>query len=121
MFPNRRTGGTLLAATLTLGLAGFVAPPTASAATCSYVSSGTRPTLRYGDTGSAVKQAQCLSNIWNGIPKLTVDGNFGAGTRTKIKWIQGCHGLTKDGVIGAGTWDALYHPAGDCYDPYPPS
>lgn len=43
---------------------------------CSHVSSVSRPTLTFGDTGAAVKQAQCLSNAWGGEPpKLIVDGS----------------------------------------------
>ncbi|MGW3494499.1 peptidoglycan-binding domain-containing protein [Streptomyces sp. NPDC001020] len=85
----------------------------------SYASPTYRPMLKYGSTGVAVKQAQCLSNVWNGVPKFKVDGAFGDNTLKKIKWIQGCHGLTKDGVIGPDTWTVLYHPILDCYDPYP--
>ncbi|MCW5250331.1 MULTISPECIES: peptidoglycan-binding domain-containing protein [unclassified Streptomyces] len=119
---RRRTAAATLAATLALGLAGVVAPQGAAAAVpggCSHTPSSNRPVLRSGSTGAAVKQAQCLTNVWGGVPKLTVDGVFGANTLKKIKWIQGCHGLTKDGVIGAKTWNALYYPAQDCYDPYP--
>ncbi|MFD6533288.1 peptidoglycan-binding protein [Streptomyces sp. NPDC060184] len=87
---------------------------------CAYTSASERPVLRAGSGGDAVKQAQCLSNVWGGlVPKLGVDGKFGAATQAKIEWIQGCHGLRKDGVIGALTWEALYHPVPDCYDPYP--
>jgi peptidoglycan hydrolase-like protein with peptidoglycan-binding domain len=87
---------------------------------CSYVSSAYRPTLAYGDTGAAVRQAQCLSNMWGGEPpKLILDGVFGRVMLKKVEWIQGCHGLPPNGVIGARTWQVLYHPALDCYDPYP--
>lgn len=37
----------------------------------------------------------------------------------KIIWIQGCHGLDRTGVVEENTWQVLYHPALDCYDPYP--
>ncbi|WP_299527832.1 peptidoglycan-binding protein [uncultured Streptomyces sp.] len=121
------------AAALAVATLGVAAPGSASAAItpsqetasaaapggCAYASSSNRPTLKRGSTGAAVKQAQCLSNVWGGVPKLAVDGQFGAKTQTKIKWIQGCHGLVKDGVIGPKTWNALYYPVPDCYDPYP--
>ncbi|MFD8988159.1 peptidoglycan-binding domain-containing protein [Streptomyces goshikiensis] len=119
---RRRTAAATLAATLALSLAGFVAPQGAAAAVpggCSYASSSYRPVLSHGSTGAAVKQAQCLTNVWGGIPKLAVDGIFGSNALAKIKWIQGCHGLTKDGIIGPNTWNALYYPVEDCYDPYP--
>ncbi|MDV9197429.1 peptidoglycan-binding domain-containing protein [Streptomyces sp. Wh19] len=117
---KHRIMSVLSAAVLAAGVLG-VSAPSASAVPggCAYASSTYRPTIQYGSTGVAVKQAQCLSNVWGGVPKLNVDGIFGSGTRTKIKWIQGCHGLTKDGIIGAKTWNVLYNPALDCYDPYP--
>ncbi|MFD5537420.1 peptidoglycan-binding protein [Streptomyces sp. NPDC127079] len=126
------SAGTLvatLAATVALGLA---APPTAVAATpvpgpspdpgrsCAYVSSDFRPTLRYGETGAAVTQAQCLSNAWGGLPpKLAPDGVYGTALLKKIEWIQTCHGLPASGVVEGRTWQSLYHPALDCYVPYP--
>lgn len=129
--PKRRVLALAGAAALTLGAfavaPGAAASPETQAPTvaavpggCAYTSTSNRPVLRSGSTGAAVKQAQCLSNVWGGlVPKLSVDGKFGAETQTKIKWIQGCHGLNKDGVIGPRTWEALYYPVPDCYDPYP--
>ncbi|MFB7371978.1 peptidoglycan-binding protein [Streptomyces sp. NPDC056222] len=117
---KHRIASVLSAAALALGVLG-VSAPSANAAPgdCSSTSSAYRPTLQHGSTGAAVKQAQCLSNVWGGVPKLTVDGVFGSQTLTKIKWIQGCHGLARDGVIDPKTWSVLYNPAPDCYDPYP--
>ncbi|GAA1558905.1 peptidoglycan-binding protein [Streptomyces globosus] len=117
---NRRTASLLTAAALAAAVLGAGAP-SASAAPggCAYTSTSHRPVVKKGGTGASVKQAQCLSNIWGGVPKLTVDGVFGAKTLDKIKWIQGCHGLPRDGVVGAKTWAVLYDPVPDCYDPYP--
>ncbi|MET8111837.1 peptidoglycan-binding domain-containing protein [Streptomyces prasinus] len=101
---------------------GLVAPHSALASPdrCSYTSSTYRPTLTQGDTGAAVKQAQCLSNMWGGQPpKLPLDGTFDSVMLKKLEWIQGCHGLPRNGVIEGRTWQVLYHPALDCYDPYP--
>ncbi|GAA3371728.1 hypothetical protein GCM10020367_23560 [Streptomyces sannanensis] len=120
---KRRTVSVLGTALLATGAIGGVVPQTAVAATpegCSHVSSSYRPLLKYGHTGVAVEQAQCLTNVWGGVPKLIVDGVFGDRTLTKIKWIQGCHGLPKDGIVGPDTWNVLYNPVPDCYDPYPP-
>jgi hypothetical protein len=116
----RRTCATLGTALLMAG-ALATTPHAAAAAeqTCSYTSATERPTLMPTDTGLAVKQAQCLSNRWGGVPKLPVNGIFGPATLKKIWWIQGCHGLAKTGVIDQDTWQVLYHPALDCYDPYP--
>lgn len=106
--------------TLAAGVLGVTAPSAGAApGGCAHTSSANRPTLRGGAVGDAVKQAQCLSNVWGGVPRLKVDGVYGSGSQTKIKWIQGCHGLPKDGVIGPDTWNVLYHPALECYDSYP--
>ncbi|WP_331753298.1 peptidoglycan-binding protein (plasmid) [Streptomyces sp. NBC_00637] len=113
---------TLGAALCTAALLGLAVPQGAAAVPekCSYISATSRPALTYGQTGAAVKQAQCLSNVWGGQPpKLTLDGVFGSVMLKKIVWIQGCHGLPPSGVIDARTWQVLYHPALDCYDPYP--
>ncbi|MET9083419.1 peptidoglycan-binding domain-containing protein [Streptomyces sp. NPDC004237] len=115
------TSAAALTAAAALGLA---VPRTAVAAAdhqaCAYVSSYYRPTLGYGATGAAVSQAQCLSNAWGGQPpKLTPDGVYGTALQKKIEWIQTCHGLPESGVIEGRTWQALYHPALDCYVPYP--
>ncbi|MFB7379809.1 peptidoglycan-binding protein [Kitasatospora purpeofusca] len=118
---RRRTVAAVLTAALALGAAGLIAPQATAAVPggCAYTSSSHRPVLSQGSTGAAVKQAQCLTNVWGGVPRLTVDGIFGPSTRTKIRWIQGCHGLPRDGIVGPATWDALYNPVPDCYDPYP--
>ncbi|MGW2839852.1 peptidoglycan-binding domain-containing protein [Streptomyces sp. NPDC001493] len=129
---RRRVVALAGAAALTLGALavapGAAAAPEAAAEPtvaavpggCAYTATSNRPVLRAGSSGAAVKQAQCLSNVWGGlVPKLDVDGKFGAATQAKVKWIQGCHGLPKDGVIGGRTWEALYDPVPDCYDPYP--
>lgn len=113
---------TLAAGLCTAASLGLAAPHPASAAPahCSYASPSDRPMLTYGDKGTAVEQAQCLSNMWGGVPpKLALDGRFDSGMLKKIEWIQGCHGLPRNGVIEGRTWEALYHPALDCYDPYP--
>lgn len=107
----------LAALALAMTTVASVTPEADAAAGCSYTSS--RPTLRPGAAGPAVKQAQCLSNRWGGVPKLKVDGAYGTQSVRKIKWIQGCHGLRKDGIIGPDTWRALYNPVIECYNDYP--
>lgn len=113
------TVGAALCAAATLGLA---MPQFAAAVPeeCSYLSAALRPVLTYGDSGPAVRQAQCLSNRWAGQPpKLTLDGVFDSVMLDKIAWIQGCHGVPPSGVVEARTWQVLYHPALDCHAPYP--
>ncbi|MEV5545985.1 peptidoglycan-binding domain-containing protein [Streptomyces sp. NPDC052309] len=113
---------TVVAALCASAALGLVAPHAAVAdpEPCSYTSPDLRPTLTYGDTGEAVKQAQCLSNVWGGEPpKLALNGVLDSATLEKIEWIQVCHGLPPSGVIEDRTWQVLYRPALDCYHPYP--
>ena len=42
----------------------------------------------------------------------TVDGIFGAGTRTQVVAFQNDQGLTADGIVGTATWKALYSTGG---------
>ncbi|WP_051878098.1 peptidoglycan-binding domain-containing protein [Streptomyces sp. NRRL B-24720] len=116
----RRKCAALGAALLTAGaLATTTHEAAATEKTCPYTSSIDRPALTGVSTGLSVKQAQCLSNVWGGVPKVAVDGVFGTATSKKIIWIQGCHGLGRTGVVDQATWRVLYDPALDCYDPYP--
>lgn len=38
---------------------------------------------------------------------MAVDGRFGPATERAVKAWQAAHGLTADGLAGAGTWAAL--------------
>lgn len=65
-----------------------------------------RPTLRYGDTGSAVKTAQtCLFE--KGFYTGSIDGIFKQLTLDAVKAFQKSKGLDVDGVIGPKTWTEL--------------
>ena len=63
------------------------------------------PTLRFGDSGDAVRVLQrlLLSNGYD----VGVDGTFAALTETAIKAFQDQRGLQADGVVGQGTWREL--------------
>lgn len=69
---------------------------------------GEKPTLRNGDRGDAVKEAQTLL-IGKGYScgKQGADGIFGKNTEAAVRQFQTENGLTADGVIGAATWAAL--------------
>ncbi len=41
------------------------------------------------------------------LPKVTIDGNFGAGTKSAVIAFQRLAGLTQDGIVGRLTWSAL--------------
>lgn len=64
------------------------------------------PTLRKGDRGWRVKQAQRLLRAAN--QKLMPDGIFGFWTEVAVKGFQKRAGLNSDGVIGPMTWKALW-------------
>ncbi|MCI2047733.1 MAG: peptidoglycan-binding protein [Faecalibacterium sp.] len=68
--------------------------------------------LKLGSTGSAVEQVQfwlsTLSNYYSSIPAVTVDGSYGAATRTAVMKFQEEFGLAVDGIVGQNTWNALF-------------
>lgn len=66
-----------------------------------------RPTVRRGSSGAAVKQAQCyLNNSIRG-QRLVQDGIFGPVTDAATRKFQQCADITVDGIIGAQTWSHL--------------
>jgi peptidoglycan hydrolase-like protein with peptidoglycan-binding domain len=71
------------------------AAPEAEAASCSTT------TLRYGSTGTCVKQLQ------KRLGALRVDGSFGDSTRSRVRAFQADTGLSVDGVVGRATWAKL--------------
>jgi len=69
-------------------------------------------TYNKGDSGTCVKYIQVLANFkFKGDdPKhsqLSVDGQFGSGTKSAIQSFQKAWGLSTDGVVGKKTWSAL--------------
>jgi peptidoglycan hydrolase-like protein with peptidoglycan-binding domain len=86
-------------ATAVVAGAGIVAPTSALAAT--------RPTLRRGSRGTAVRTLQNRLKAL-GYSVGTVDGIFGAKTDTAVRAFQRKKRLTADGIVGAKTWAALY-------------
>ena len=63
------------------------------------------PTLRQGDSGSAVSELQRLLNAKGA--NLVVDGIFGASTQIAVVKFQQSRGLVADGIVGTKTWVAL--------------
>jgi len=62
--------------------------------------------LRQGSKGANVRtMQQRLSDLGYA---LSVDGNFGPGTRAVVLEFQGKKGITCDGCCGPGTWAALW-------------
>lgn len=62
--------------------------------------------LRQGSRGGEVKEVQRRLKLW-GYYKGSVDGVFGAGTRSAVIAFQKKNGLTADGVVGKSTYKAL--------------
>lgn len=60
-----------------------------------------RPMIRQGDRGEAVREAQRL------LGGLNVDGIFGPLTDARTREFQRMNGLVVDGIIGPRTWAAL--------------
>lgn len=72
-----------------------------------------KPTLRRGCIGDAVKELQAallaLGADLGGFGEKSdgIDGKFGAATEKAVRAFQAAHGLTVDGVVGSKTWAAL--------------
>ncbi|WP_413760025.1 peptidoglycan-binding domain-containing protein [Streptomyces sp. MMBL 11-3] len=86
---------------------------------CTYLDDNARPVIRDRAPGppGAVLQVQCLINTYSGAPApLPLDGNLGLLTRAAIRFVQTCNqvGEPPGVIVGAPTWEALYHPAPNC-------
>ena len=66
----------------------------------------TTAVLRQGSKGGEVKEVQRRLKMW-GYYNGSVDGVFGAGTRSAVIAFQKKNGLTADGVVGKSTYKAL--------------
>jgi len=64
------------------------------------------PVVRRGSTGLAVRRVQKRLTL-AGYETGGVDGIFGAGTEAGVKALQRDSGLTRDGVVGPQTWNAI--------------
>ncbi|MCF2532501.1 peptidoglycan-binding domain-containing protein [Yinghuangia soli] len=108
---------TMVLSSTALAFAGLTAAaPAASAESlCNYISDSARPTVYVNQDGTATKQVQCLINWYSGYPPIiAVDGDYGPATYTAIKWVQNCHNLVDDGIVGNQTWAKLYSPWARC-------
>ena len=67
--------------------------------------------LRRGDTNADVALVQFMLNRisqnYPAIPKLTVDGVFGAATEESVRAFQSIFDLASDGIVGPATWYQL--------------
>ncbi|MGW1208795.1 GH25 family lysozyme [Streptomyces sp. NPDC002499] len=78
---------------------------TAQTSVCGHTD--TRPTLQQGAKGTEVMELQCRLNLamepYHYAP-LTIDGDFGGGTKSRVIELQHCANLSADGVVGPNTW-----------------
>lgn len=69
--------------------------------------------LREGDSNVGVSALQYylsyLSEFYNSIPPVTVDGIFGPSTSEAVIAAQKEFGLTPDGIVGEETWRRIYN------------
>lgn len=69
--------------------------------------------LQQGDSGIGVSALQYylkyLSDFYSTIPRVNVDGDFGASTREAVIAAQKTFGLPPDGIVGSETWYDIYN------------
>ncbi len=99
MLPKILVGAAIITSTL-------VMPASVSAAPDYPYYCPTHPTLRQGSTGTCVKRVQHLLNQ-NINAGLTVDGQFGSVTYSKVRAFESRAGIIVDGIVGPQTWGAL--------------
>ena len=72
-------------------------------------------TTQAGSSGTAVRAVQYylrrLAAYYSDVPRVAVDGKFGAATTRAVKAWQSRAGLTVDGVVGRLTFQSLYDAA----------
>ena len=68
-------------------------------------------TLRRGSRGNDVRAIQYFLNFLgffnDRLPQIKVDGVFGPATENAVRQFQSQYGLTVDGIVGRGTWNAI--------------
>ena len=80
-----------------------------------YFTPATRPypgfQLREGSSGEEVTALQeylnFISDTYPSIPKLTVDGVFGAGTAAAVRAYQELFGIMPSGIVSSTTWNSI--------------
>lgn len=69
--------------------------------------------LREGDSGIGVSALQYylsyLSDFYNTIPSVDIDGIFGPATLSSVTAAQNTFELVPDGIVGEETWRAVYN------------
>ncbi len=87
---------------------GYGRPKWELAADLSGISTSVKPTLRYGDRNSFVKELQeSLIKLGYYCGPYGADGDFGSGTLAAVKNFQNANGLEVDGIVGNITWGKI--------------
>jgi peptidoglycan hydrolase-like protein with peptidoglycan-binding domain len=82
--------------------------PAPIAVRCGYHDALTPPTIRYGSTGNAVREAQCLLRYRGfSVGSSGIDGRFGPDTLEATEDFQAECNISADGIIGPITWNRL--------------
>lgn len=67
--------------------------------------------LSLGSSGEYVSRLQYMLNVLSDfipeIPSVTIDGQYGIGTRDAVLAFQRYFGLTPSGLVGTSTWDSI--------------
>ena len=67
--------------------------------------------LSLGSSGTYVTGLQYMLNVLSNfipeIPSVTIDGQYGVGTRDQVAAYQRYFGLTPSGITGKATWDSI--------------
>jgi peptidoglycan-N-acetylglucosamine deacetylase len=103
----RRLAALLLVVTV-LALVAHIAPATPPAATAVETTRPrpvSRPILRFGSRGTAVRRAQSLLNRHG--YQVPVTGFYGALTASQVRRFQVTHGIRSTGQVGPLTWRKL--------------
>lgn len=113
----RRVAAALCAGSFLVIAAPAPASEAATRSCSSSTSTTSRPTLRYGDTGSCVKVLQTIllaKGYSIGSTKAT--GSFGSGTLGAVRRYQSSKlDLSIDGVVGPASWKRLVKGGGTTY------
>ncbi|MFD0021915.1 peptidoglycan-binding protein [Streptomyces sp. NPDC058382] len=116
--PFRRAAGASALAALALATALAVAPgatadesnapPAGSSPVCAFYDGD--GLTAFGEQGDRVSQVQCMLANRRYLPWEAVNGSFDTRTLAAVQRFQAEHPpLVPDGLVGPGTWSALWH------------
>ena len=76
--------------------------------------------LRFGSSGPYVEALQTylnfIGNTYPEIPKITVDGDYGASTENAVRAYERVKGLNQSGIVSSRLWSSIASDYRDLYD-----